>query len=176
MREEEEKEEKPRLRRLVVFRIRERERGGGVRASSCAVCRESVCLSVRSEVPCDWLTRPFIWTVLNSLDVLTPRTQQRRPPQSKSSKALGGGGGGLKVAALGLGSGVQVAAAAQSGEAGGAFGPGRLGSSVVGLRRVSGGGDRGEDVITRFIFHTNTPSDATAGDLNASFPCTRSAE
>jgi len=41
--------------------------------------------------------RPFIGTVLNSLDVLTPRTQQRRPPQSKSSKALGGGGdGGVK--------------------------------------------------------------------------------
>lgn len=66
------------------------------------------------------------------------RTQKHRHPQpiqreSISSKALG-----LKVATLGFRSGFLVAAAAQSGEAGWGFGPGRLGSAIVGLGCVSG--------------------------------------
>lgn len=81
-----------------------------------------------------------------------------------SSKALG-----LEVATLGFRSGLLVAAAAQSGEAGWRFGPGRLGSTIVGLGRVSGweetgGGGRKEprtltehleEFNIKFIIQTN---------------------
>lgn len=115
------------------------------------------------------IRRPYCPHTLWALVSQSRWTQEHRCPQHIQWKIISSKALGLKVATLGFRSGFLVAVPAQSGEAGWRFGPGCLGSTIIGLGCVSGWeettGRRNKEpqtlnehlvkFITKFIIQTN---------------------